>query len=98
MSSAPKKPRTKRGLSFRPKATGPKGLPSASERAPALPWALGSLLRFVDAQRPATHLEAVQRLDRAQCLVLRHVDECEAARLAGFPVVDELYRFHLAMT
>src|SRR6185312_15849173 len=64
---------------------------SATERAATLAGALGTLLGLVDAQRSAGHLEAVQGLDRRLGLRLRHVDEAEAARFAGFPVVDELY-------
>src|SRR5207302_8996935 len=71
---------------------------SATERATALARALGALLGFVHAQRPAVHLKAVQGLDRALRLGLRHVDETETTRLTGFPVVDELHRFHLAVT
>src|SRR5258708_1397827 len=71
---------------------------SAAERTATLAGALWTLLCFVDAQRPAVHLKAVQSLDRGLRLGLGHVDEPETARLAGFPVVDELHRFHLAVT
>src|SRR5438046_10045532 len=57
---------------------------SATERATALARALGALLGFVHAQRPAVHLKAVQGLDRALRLGLRHVDETETTRLTGF--------------
>src|SRR5438105_13888910 len=50
---------------------------SATERATALARALGALLGFVHAQRPAVHLKAVQGLDRALRLGLRHVDETD---------------------
>src|SRR6516165_3414111 len=72
--------------------------PSAPERTPALARALRTLLGLVDAQRPPRHLEAVQGLDGALRFGLRHVDEAEATRLAGLAIVDELYRFHFAMT
>src|SRR4029077_17370022 len=71
--------------------------PSATERATTLPWTQRAFLRLVDAQRAAVHLEAVQGLDRGLRFVLGHVDETEAARLAGLPVVDELDGLHLAV-
>src|SRR5215469_3340332 len=40
----------------------------------------------------------VQSLDRALRLALRHVDEAEAAWLAGFTIIDQLDRIHLAVT
>src|SRR5262245_28728101 len=71
---------------------------SAAERTAALTGTLRALLCFVDAQRAAVHLKAVQRLDGALRFRLRHVDEAEAARLAGLPVVDEFHRLHFAVT
>jgi hypothetical protein len=59
---------------------------------------LWALLCFVDAQRPAIHLEAVQGLDGRLRFGLGHVDESETARFAGFPVVDEFHRFHFTVT
>ena len=44
------------------------------------------------------HLEAVQGLNRGLRFALRHIDETEAAGLAGFPVIDELDRIYLAVT
>src|SRR6185437_6258290 len=40
----------------------------------------------------------VQSLDGALSFVLRHVDETEAAWLAGFAIIDEFDRLHLAVT
>src|SRR5262249_53700725 len=71
---------------------------SATEGTSSLTRALRTFLRFVDTQRSAIHLKAVQRLDCVLCLALRHVDESEAARLAGFTVIDELDRIHFAVT
>src|SRR5215469_1290082 len=72
--------------------------PSATERTATLAGALWTLLCFVDAQWPAVHLKAVQGLDGALRLGLGHIDESEATRLAGFPVVDEFHRFHFTVT
>src|ERR1700683_3691442 len=71
---------------------------SAAERSASLARALRPLLCFVDAQRSAIHLKAVQRLDRCLGLRLGHLDETEAARLASLAVVDEFHRIHLAVT
>src|SRR5690242_11176097 len=72
-------------------------LASATERATALARALWTLLRLVHAQWAPAHLESVQCLNRGLRLVRRHVDEREPARFAGLPIVDQLYRIHLAM-
>jgi len=71
---------------------------SAAERTAALARALRPFLRFVDAQRTAIHVEAVQALNGGLRLVLRHVDETEAAGLSSFAVIDELDRVDLPMT
>ena len=73
-------------------------LRSAAERTAALARALRPFLRFVDAQWPAIHLEAVQGLNRGLRLTLRHVDETEAAGLSSLTVIDELDRVDLPMT
>src|SRR5579863_2568909 len=73
-------------------------LGSAAEWTATLAGALRTLLCFVDAQRPAVHLKAVQGLDGALRLRLGHVDEPEAAGLAGFPVIDQLHRFDFTVT
>src|SRR6185312_15890612 len=70
----------------------------ASEWPAALSGAGRALLGLVDPECPAIHLKAVQGLDRPLGLALRHLDETEAAWPAGFPIVDELDRFHLAVT
>src|SRR3984957_2798748 len=57
-----KKPRARAGVSLRPEALHA-GAASAPERAATLAGALGAFLRLVHAQRPAAHVEAVQRLD-----------------------------------
>src|SRR5215469_4988061 len=89
-----RKPRTRRGF-----FSGPGGRAlSAAERTASLTGALWTLLCFVDAQRPAIHLKAVQGLNSALRFGLGHIDESETAWLAGFPVVDELYRFHFTVT
>src|SRR6516162_2586415 len=89
-----KKPRVCRGvfapLDFRAPL-------SAAERTAALAGALRTLLRFVDPQRAASHLKAVEGLNRALRLGLRHIDEAEATRFAGLAVVDELHRFDFSM-
>src|SRR6267378_2383288 len=89
-----KKPRARRGFLIPQKD----GKLSAAERTATLAGALWALLCFVDAQRPAVHLKAVQGLDRGLRLGLGHVDESETTRFAGFPVVDELHGFHFAVT
>src|SRR5262245_51229210 len=71
---------------------------SAAEWASTLTRTLRTFLCFIDAQRAAIHLKAVQRLDGALRFVLRHVDKTEAARLSGLTVIDELDRIHLAVT
>ncbi len=107
-----KEPRAKRGSSDRarprPNIGRPPGLgraantrrrlPSAAERTATLARALRTFLRFVDAQRTAIHVEAVQALNGGLRLVLRHVDETEAAGLSSFAVIDELDRVDLPMT
>src|SRR5579872_5012544 len=74
------------------------GAPSATERAAPLTRTLRPLLSLVHAQRPAIHLEAVERLDRGLRFALLHLDETEAPRLAGLPIVDQLHGIHLAVT
>ena len=54
-----------------------------------------ALLRFIDAQRTATHVLAIQGLDRALCVCARHFDEAEAARAARFAIVDQRHGLHL---
>src|SRR6185295_14603193 len=71
---------------------------SAAEGASALTGSLRTFLSFVHAQRTAIQVKAVQRLDGALRLVLRHVYKTEAARLSGFTVIDELDRIDLAVT
>src|SRR6185369_15928726 len=71
---------------------------SAAEWTSALSRTLRALLCFVDAQRTAIHLKAVECLNGTLRFTLRHVDETEAARLAGFAVIDELHRIDLAVT
>src|ERR1700679_183799 len=92
-----KKPRARAGVSLRSEALHV-GAASAPERAAALAGALGAFLRLIHAQWPATHVEAVQRLDRLLRLARGHIDERKTARLARFPVIDQLYRLHLAVT
>src|SRR5579883_1912107 len=76
----------------------PRTLGSASEGAAALPRARGALLGFVDPQCPTVHLKAVKGLNRPLRLALGHLDETEAAWPASLAIVDELHRFHLAVT
>jgi hypothetical protein len=49
----------------------------------------GTILRFIDAQGTATHVEAVERLHGALGVSLGHFYEAEAARAAGFAVCRE---------
>ena len=53
-----------------------------------------TLLRFVDAQRTTAHVLAVQGLDGTLCVGARHFDEAEAARTAGFTIVDQRDLLH----
>src|SRR5690606_10212163 len=46
----------------------------------------GFVLGFVDAQRATIHREAVERLNGARGISLRHFDESETAGAAGFTV------------
>src|SRR5690242_17733338 len=55
-----------------------------------------ALLGLVHAQRTAAHFEAVHRLDGVLGIARGHLDEAEAAGTAGFPIIDELHRVHLA--
>ncbi len=71
---------------------------SAPEGSAALARALRPFLRFIDAQWAAIHLKPVQGLNGGLRFTLRHVDETEAAGLAGFAVIDELDRINLAVT
>src|SRR4051812_32037263 len=56
-----------------------------------------AFLRFVDAQRPAVHLVAVESLDRGLRLARTHLNETETTGLARLAVVDQLYGINLAM-
>ena len=105
-----KEPRAKRGSSgrytARPNMGGPwargaaitRCFSSAAEGPATLARALRPFLRFVHTQWPAIHVEPVQALNGGLRLVLRHVDETEAARLSSFAVIDELDRVDLPMT
>ncbi len=48
-----------------------------------------TFLCFIDAQRTTAHVLAIEGLDGALCFGARHFDEAEAARTAGFAIVDE---------
>ena len=63
---------------------------SASERAAALARTLRTFLRFIDSQRTAVHLVAVQGLNCRLRFVLFHVDKAKAAGLAGFTVHNQV--------
>jgi hypothetical protein len=56
-----------------------------------------TLLRFIDAQRPAPHVLPVQGLDGSLCVRARHFDEAEAAWAARLTIVDQRNRLHGAM-
>ncbi|MFO1469188.1 MAG: hypothetical protein U1F35_22515 [Steroidobacteraceae bacterium] len=56
-----------------------------------------SFLRFVHAQRPSAHLEAIGLLDGRLRIRRWHVDEAEAARAAGLAIHHQLHGFHLSM-
>src|SRR5688572_5622780 len=71
---------------------------STAERATATLTGAGrTFLRFIDAQRTAVHLVAVEALDRGLRLARTHLDETEATGFARFAVVDQLYGVDLAM-
>jgi hypothetical protein len=53
-----------------------------------------AFLRFIDTQRAPTHVLAVQGLDGALSIAARHFDEAEAARTAGFAIVDQRNGLH----
>src|SRR5690606_14179338 len=59
---------------------------TAEAAAAATTACAGLVLGFVDAQRATIHREAVERLDGARGISLRHFDETETAGAAGFPV------------
>jgi hypothetical protein len=53
-----------------------------------------ALLRFIDAQRTATHVLAIQGLDGALCIGTGHFDEAKATGTTSVAVVDQRYRLH----
>lgn len=53
---------------------------TAAARTSATATGAGTILRFIDAQRTTTHGIAVQRLDCAGRIFLRHFDKAETAR------------------
>jgi len=51
--------------------------------------AVGLRLGFVHLQRATVHLVAIEALDGAGGVRIRHLDEAEAARTTGVTVVDQ---------
>src|SRR5438477_8569317 len=56
-----------------------------------------SFLSLIDAQRTATHLEAIGLLNRVLRFIGRHIDEGESPGTPGLAIVDELDRFDFAV-
>ena len=60
--------------------------------AAAVTRTLLARLRFIDAQWATSEVLAVQRLNGARGIRIRHFDEAEATRLARVPIVHERKR------
>ena len=56
-----------------------------------------AFLRLIDAQWPASHLEAVRLLDRVLGFTGRHVHKRESPGTPRLAIVDELYRFYFSV-
>ena len=65
--------------------------------AAATTAATGALLRLVDSQRTTAHVLAVQALNGARCISVRHFNEPKAAWPTGIPVIDQGNGFHFAV-
>ena len=65
----------------------------AADECLEAPWtaavAPGLVLGLVDLERAPAHVLTIEVLDGACCILTRHLDEAEAARPTGFPVVDQ---------
>jgi hypothetical protein len=57
-----------------------------------------TLLRFVYTERTTAHVFAIERLNCTSRIRTRHFDEAEAARTAGFAIVDQRHRFNGAVS
>src|SRR5688572_5931430 len=68
------------------------GATTAAAATATLPF-----LRLVDAQRTASHVLTVQRLDGALCVRSRHFHEAEAARTTRLAIVDQRHRLNRAV-
>lgn len=56
-----------------------------------------TLARLIYAQRPPTHLKAIQVLNGGLCFRRRHFYETEAAWATRFAIIDQLDGLHGAM-
>src|SRR5512138_1210684 len=65
---------------------------AATAAATTAATAAGLVLRFVDLQRPATHVLAIQVLDRPGRIGAGHFDEAEPTGTAGLTIVDQADR------
>jgi hypothetical protein len=57
-----------------------------------------TFLRFVHTEWTTTHVFAVESLNCTSRIRTRHFDEAEAARTAGFAIVDQRHRFNGAVS
>src|SRR5207245_806934 len=74
----------------RPRAVGLRGEAAARQAGAARASALGALPRLAHVDHPALDLPAVELGDGALSLLVRaHLDEAEAARAVGEPILDD---------
>jgi hypothetical protein len=57
-----------------------------------------TFLGFIHTKRTTAHVFAVESLDCTSRIGTRHFHEAEAARTAGFAIVDQRHRFNGAMS
>jgi hypothetical protein len=53
-----------------------------------------TLLRFVNTERTAAHVFAIQCLNSTSRIGTRHFHKAKTTRAAGFAIIDERNRFH----
>src|SRR5580698_11468867 len=85
------------GYSSQPENLAADGLPATAATAAATTTAATAgltRLRFIDAQRTAAHVLAVQLADSGCSGGLVHLDEAEATGASGLAVRDQLHRMN----